>query len=205
MSDDADRIIGLYERHARSYDAERGKTLFERGWLDRFTALIPAGGAVLDIGCGAGDPIARHLIEVGYDVTGIDASDAMIGQCRGRFPGRTWTVADMRRLALGRRFAGLIAWDSLFHLRPQDQRAMFPIFAAHAARGAALMFTSGPWAGEAIGEWHGQPLYHASLDGSEYRLLLAQNGFKVVAQMNEDPGCGGHTVWLARLHGGSDD
>ena len=41
--------------------------------------------------------------------------------------------ADMRRLALGRRFAGLIAWDSFFHLRPQDQRAMFPIFAAHAA------------------------------------------------------------------------
>jgi SAM-dependent methyltransferase len=205
MTDDADRIIGLYERHARSYDAERGKTLFERPWLDRFIALIPASGTILDIGCGAGEPIARHLIEAGYDVTGIDASDAMIGQCRGRFHGWTWTVADMRRLALGRRFAGLIAWDSFFHLKPDDQRAMFPVFAAHAAPEAALMFTSGPWAGEAIGRWHGQPLYHASLAGAEYRLLLARNGFKVVAQKNEDPGCGGHTVWLARLHGGNDD
>ena len=44
MTDDADRIIGLYERHARSYDADRGKTLFERPWLDRFAALIPSGG-----------------------------------------------------------------------------------------------------------------------------------------------------------------
>lgn len=202
MTDDADRIIGLYERHARSYDADRGKTLFERPWLDRFAALIPSGGTILDIGCGSGEPIARHLIETGHAVTGIDASDAMIGQCRGRFPAAKWTVADMRCLALGQRFAGLVAWDSLFHLRPDDQRAMFPILAAHAAPEAALMFTSGPRAGEAIGEYRGQPLFHASLDGAEYRLLLAQNGFKVVAQTNEDPTCGGHTVWLARSLGG---
>lgn len=37
---------------------------------------------------------------------------------------------------------------------------MFPVFAAHAAPGAVLMFTSGPTAGEAIGEWEGEPLYH---------------------------------------------
>jgi len=202
MTGDADRIIGLYERHARSYAADRARTLFERPWLDRFAALIPPGGTILDIGCGVGEPIARHLIETGFAVTGIDASDAMIGQCRGRFPAGKWIVADMRHLAFGQRFAGLIAWDSFFHLKPEDQRAMFRVFAAHAAPEAALMFTTGPWAGEAIGEWCGQPLYHASLDGAEYRLLLAQNGFKVVAQTNEDPTCGGHTVWLARSLGG---
>ena len=61
------------------------------------------------------------------------------------------------------------------------------------------MFTSGPAYGEAIGEWRGEPLYHASLDPAEYRALLDENDFEVVAHVAEDPACGHHTIWLARL------
>jgi hypothetical protein len=104
----------------------------------------------------------------------------------------------MRRLALGRRFDGLLAWNSFFHLTREDQRAMFPVFAAHASPGAALMFTSGPSDGEAIGSFEGEPLYHASLAPEEYRALLAGHGFAVVAHVAEDAGCGGLTIWLAR-------
>ncbi len=104
----------------------------------------------------------------------------------------------MRQLVLDRRFDGILAWDSFFHLTPKDQRAMFPVFAAHAARGAALMFTSGPSFGEAIGVYQGEPLYHASLDPAEYRDLLSANGFEVVAYAPEDQSCSGHTIWLAR-------
>jgi hypothetical protein len=91
-----------------------------------------------------------------------------------------------------------LAWDSFFHLTPDDQRRMFPIFAAHAAPGAALMFTSGPSQGEAIGSYRGDPLYHASLDPAEYTSLLNANGFSVVDRAVEDPACGGHTIWLAQ-------
>ena len=76
---------------------------------------------------------------------------------------------------------------------------MFPVFRKHAAPRAALMFTSGPAHGEAIGGYKGEPLYHASLDAAEYRALLNANGFEVVAHVVENPDCGGHTVWLARL------
>jgi hypothetical protein len=57
---------------------------------------------------------------------------------------------------------------------------------------------SGPSYGEAIGNYKGEPLYHGSLDGDEYRLLLDQNGFEVVSHVVEDPHCGHHTVWLAQ-------
>jgi hypothetical protein len=76
---------------------------------------------------------------------------------------------------------------------------MFPIFKRHAAPGAALMFTSGPSYGETVGSYHGEPLYHASLDGDEYRALLDQNHFHVVAHSVEDPDCGGHTIWLEQF------
>jgi len=198
MSDMADAITGLYERHACAFDNERGRSLFEKPWLDRFLALLPAAPSVLDIGCGSGEPIARHLTAQGCAVTGIDSSPTLIGLCRARFPQSDWQVADMRALALGRDFDGLIAWDSFFHLTPADQRAMFAVFRAHAAAGAALMFTSGPAHGEAIGSFEGEPLYHGSLAPEEYRGLLAGNGFEVVHHRAEDPDCGGHTIWLAQ-------
>jgi ubiquinone/menaquinone biosynthesis C-methylase UbiE len=103
----AERIVGLYERHARAYDRDRGKTLVERPWLDRFLANVPLGGTVLDIGCGTGEPIARYLLQCGRRVVGVDSSPAMIEMCRARFPGAEWEVADMRRLALGRTTASL--------------------------------------------------------------------------------------------------
>ena len=123
----------------------------------------------------------------------------MIDVCRQHFPAQEWIVADMRTLALPRTFSGILTWDSFFHLCPDDQRHMFPAFRAHAAPNAALMFTSGPAHGEAIGNFAGEPLYHASLDAAEYRSLLDRNGFRVVSHVVEDPDCGGHTVWLAQL------
>lgn len=198
MTDSADAIVALYQRHAAAYDRQRGRKLMEARWLDRFLSLLPANPSALDVGCGMGEPIARHLIERGCAVTGIDSSPPLIALCRERFPEQSWQVADMRELALGRRFDGLVAWDSFFHLTADDQRRMFPRFRTHAADGAALLFTSGPRDGEAIGSFEGEPLYHASLDPAEYRKLLDENGFAVVEHLAEDPDCGGHTIWLAR-------
>jgi hypothetical protein len=92
-----------------------------------------------------------------------------------------------------------MAWHSFFHLTPDDQRAMFPVFARHAAPGAALMFTSGPEHGERVGDYRGDPLYHASLAPAEYEALLAANGFRLLSYVPEDRTCGGATVWLAKF------
>ncbi len=194
----ANEIPALYERHAETFDRVRGKAMFERAWLERFLTLVPEGACVLDLGCGSGEPLAQYVIDHGRKITGVDSSPSMIAMCRARFPHATWHVGDMRQLDLKEQFAGLLAWHSFFHLTPDDQRAMFEVFAAHTAPGAALMFTSGPDAGEAIGDFEGDTLYHASLAPDEYRRLLATHGFEVVHHLAEDGEAGGATVWLAR-------
>jgi len=199
MNSPSDQIIALYERHAEHYVADRSQQGLEGAWLDRFIALVPPRAAILDIGCGFGEPIARYLINRGFAVDGLDTSPTLIRRCRERFPHRTWQVADMRTLELGKCFQGLVAWDSFFHLCPEDQRRMFPIFGRHAAAGAALMFTSGTSHGEAIGSYRGELLYHGSLADEEYQTLLGSNGFRVEAHVVEDPDCGRHTVWLAQM------
>jgi SAM-dependent methyltransferase len=202
MTTDADNIVGLYERHALQWASDRSRPgrFMERDWLDRFTALITPGGTILYIGCGFGKPIAAHLIAQGFDVCGIDSSPTMISLCQRDFPDHEWLVGDMRTFALSRRFDGIIAWDSFFHLTCDDQRKMFPRFRDHALPGAPLIFTSGPSQGEAIGDLHGEALFHASLDPEEYRALLAASNFDVVDHRPDDPECGGHTIWLARRH-----
>jgi SAM-dependent methyltransferase len=195
MSDPS--IVDLYERHASAYDKDRDRALQERRWLDRFFRHVRPSGTVLDVGCGMGEPIARYCMEAGFEIVGIDSSPSMIAICRARFPHAEWLVGDMRELSLNRRFDGILAWDSFFHLNADDQRKMFPRFARHASAGAPLMFTSGWSAGVALGSYRGEPLYHASLDPSEYGDLLSANGFSVECFIPNDPDCGEHCVWLA--------
>lgn len=192
-------VVHIYEANAAAFDRDRGRQLMEAGYLDAILRRLPPGGrSVLDLGCGAGEPIAGYLIDNDCRVTGVDAAPAMIDLCKARFPDMAWMVGDMRSLALGQRFGAVIAWDSFFHLSANAQRGMFPIFREHVAPRGLLLFTSGPEHGEAIGVLYGQPLYHASLAADEYRCLLARNGFEVVQHAVEDPACGGHTVWLAQ-------
>lgn len=198
MAGEDANIIALYERHALLFDQMRGRNLFERAWLDRFISTMKPRGQVLDLGCGVGEPIAAYLLQRGHHVTGVDTSETMIGLARQRAPQFAWYVADMRKFYIPTKFDGILAWHSFFHLNAADQRAMFPRFAAMAGSGAALMFTSGHFEGEAMGEFGGEPLYHASLSLDEYESLLTKNGFEVVAQASQDPGCGGATIWLAR-------
>jgi 2-polyprenyl-3-methyl-5-hydroxy-6-metoxy-1,4-benzoquinol methylase len=195
----AKNIIELYRKYAREWVALRGEYLYEKVWLDRLLALVPAQAQILDIGCGSGKPIAAYLLAQGCTVTGVDSSEAMLSMARQNFPNQTWIQADMRQFNLQQKFDVILAWDSFFHLTQDDQRLMFAQFVRHAKQGTVLMFSSGPAHGEAIGELFGEPLYHASLAPEEYRDLFNQSGFQVLDMVAEDPDCTGHTVWLAQM------
>jgi SAM-dependent methyltransferase len=202
MQELADRIIDHYERHALDWDADRNLCVDpwnDKPWHERFVSALPAGASVLDLGCGSGSPVARYLVECGLRVTGVDSSPTLVSLCEQRLRDQEWLVQDMRSLQLSRQFDGVLAWDSFFHLRPDDQRRMFSVFARHAAPSAVLMFNSGPAYGEVVGEYRGDPLYHASLSPDEYTALLTGIGFEVIAHAADDWNTGGgRTVWLAR-------
>ncbi|MFZ5962902.1 class I SAM-dependent methyltransferase [Thalassococcus sp. BH17M4-6] len=188
----------IYDRHAAGFDRQRGRSFFEQGWIDRALADVPPGGAVLDLGCGAGEPVARYLIGRGFAVTGADFAPAMLDLCRARFPDADWRLADMRTLDLGRRFDAIIGWNSFFHLTEAEQRAALPRIAGHLAPGGRLLLTVGPDAGKVTGTVDGQTVFHASLAPREYRAVLARAGSPVEAFVPEDPTCHFHSLLLAR-------
>lgn len=191
-------ILATYEAVARAW-AETGgaRALREGAVLDALIAGMVA-PAVLDLGCGSGLPLARALVARGARVTGVDGAAAMVAAFAANLPGVAVVQRDMRDLDLGQMFDAILAWDSMFHLSPEAQRAMFTVFARHVRLGGRVMFTSGHEAGTRIGAVGGCAVYHASLDPAEYRALFAAVGFKVLWFRPEDADLGGRSVWLAQ-------
>ncbi|MGB0562162.1 MAG: class I SAM-dependent methyltransferase [Spirulinaceae cyanobacterium] len=191
------RTIETYEAHAKAWDEQRSKVLFEKNWLDRFIAYLPTGGEVLDIGCGAGVPIAQYLLRQGFNLTGVDASPTMISLSSSRFPEGKWIVMDMRSLSLPQSFDGIVGWDSFFHLDPDEQRTTLSSFCQNLNPGGTLLLTIGDKAGEVLGRVDGKQVYHSSLDPTEYKEILISVGFSKVTIVCCDKNCGERSVLLA--------
>lgn len=197
LSDLAERTQDVYERIAHQFAAQRPKSLIERPWLDRFLAQLPQGGDILDLGCGAGEPIAAYFMQQGFRVLGLDASQAMIDLARENLPDGRWHVGDMRDLDLGMQFNGVIGWNSFFHLTQDEQRDVLPRIASHLHTNGALLLSVGPEEGEVAGHVCADPVYHASLSPSEYADILNRLDMDFVDFMPEDPACFGMTLLLA--------
>lgn len=81
-------------RH-RDFGGARHEVETMIGWLD-----LPRGARVLDLCCGMG----RHslaLSEAGYEVTGVDLSEALLREARSQVGAEavTWLRSDMRELS----------------------------------------------------------------------------------------------------------
>lgn len=107
----------LGEAYAHDYLAEPFfRDAFE-GWRGR----LPAGGRVLEVGCGHGEPVAAALAAAGLRVTGIDPSGEMIELARARASG------DFRQMALAEleeveAFDGACCFFSLLCMDPIELR-----------------------------------------------------------------------------------
>ncbi len=196
------RIIDLYREGAEDWIAARTALgqgdLNDAGWLERFAAALPAGACVLDAGCGHGRPIGAALIARGFRVTGFDTSEPLTRHARATLPKGDWITGDMRTLDIDRRFDGIIAWCSLFHLTPTDQRIALPGLLQCGAPGAVVLFNAGAAEGEAIGRWRGEDLYHASLSPAAYHAILADAGYVIDAGNTEMRPEANTGVWMAR-------
>ncbi|HXB67987.1 MAG TPA: class I SAM-dependent methyltransferase [Candidatus Acidoferrales bacterium] len=132
-----DDFAWFYNRYWNEEFHSLAWAILERIWLPG----VPPKARILDVCCGTGY-LAGLLTERGYQVTGIDASSAMIEHARNHVPAARFHVADATRFRLHGKFAAAVCtFDSLNHiLSAEGLEAAFRNTAAALKPGAPFVF-----------------------------------------------------------------
>lgn len=111
------------QQTAISYEYERIADIKRLKFIaESLAKAIPAGGNILDVGCGNG-VISRHLGQFGYNVLGIDISDKTIAvaKSKNKLPNVRFEVISAEDLiAQGKQFDAVICSEVLEHLNQPE-------------------------------------------------------------------------------------
>lgn len=184
----------LAERYAETLGDELAYKLFDRAFLDRLAALVPAGAWVGDVGCGPGH-VARALAERGLRVHGIDIAPEMIERARGEAPGMRpeprFDVGDLLALPVDDgAWGGALAFYSLIHVVREDLDAALGELARVVAPGGALAIAV--HAGQGTIEAHevfGAPVHIAAtlFELDELARAVTAAGFDLLERTQRAP------------------
>jgi SAM-dependent methyltransferase len=98
----------------------------ELGEGELVARAVPAGGSILELGCGTGR-ITRQLVARGFRVTAVDESPEMLAHVRD-----AGTVcARIEGLDLGRRFDAVLLASNLLSAEPEQRRAFLETCRRH--------------------------------------------------------------------------
>lgn len=174
-----------YDRIAESYAAWEEAGGVKERYLGRLAELVPDGGRVLDLGCGTGERVTRHLLER-YEVVGVDVSPHSIDLARERVPGAQYLCADMAELDLeDGSFAGVTAFFSVIHVPREEQAGVLASIHRWLRPGGHAVVTLGAAEGEGTGEFLGAEMFWSSWSREQNLALLADAGFEVLSADEE--------------------
>lgn len=104
--------LPFYDDNAAAYILST-KDLDLSELYDQFLLHIPAGGLILDAGCGSGRD-SRHFALKGFQVEAIDASPKMVAAA-GQYPGVQAKVQRFQDMTTANHYDGIWACASLVH------------------------------------------------------------------------------------------
>jgi SAM-dependent methyltransferase len=99
----------------------------ERGEGELVAQAVPAGGTILELGCGTGR-ITRQLVARGFRVTAVDESAEMLRHVRDAEA----VHAQIEGLGLRRRFDAVLLASNLLTAEPPQRRAFLATCVRHA-------------------------------------------------------------------------
>jgi SAM-dependent methyltransferase len=189
-----DVVAAGYNAIADAYLDRFGVSTVRQKWVDRLIENLPLkGGRVLDLGCGAGIPVARDLAALEYSVVGIDGSAQQIIRARRNVPAATFIEADMCEVELeAASFDAVGAFYSITHIPRAQQAQLISKIASWLKPGGTLVASFGAGAaGTWTGEWLGTTMFfgHSSEEATLKCLIDAGLNVRcslVERQDNED-------------------
>ena len=189
-----------YERCAAAYDAARQDEAFPQ--LALLSRRLADGASVLDIGCGAGVPVAHSLCER-YMVTGVDISGAMIKLARQHVPEANFIESDIMALDLpAASFEAIVSFYAIFHIPREEHAELFRRIYRWLKPGGYLLVTLS-FDDEPVyteNDFFGAQMAWSNYDLDSYLRLLQSTGFQLLETTRLGHGFSGEADHDAEAH-----
>ena len=191
-----------YDRIATRYADRRDQTS-SLPFLEALDARLGANSRILDLGCGAGLPVDRWLVDRGHSVIGVDVSAKMVRLARRNVPEARYEQRDMAALEPGAYAVdAVVSFFALFHVDRCRHRQLLGCLHACLPPGGLRLVTTGrsDWEGEE--DFLGERLAWSHFDRATNRALIEDAGFTVLLEDrhrgNASEEDDWHPIFLAR-------
>lgn len=190
-----------YDRIPRRYLVEREKI---DNWkeIEAFCSKLPSNAKILDVGCGTGVPIARYLIDRGFEMVGIDLSNEMVSIAQRKVPGGRFLQMNMTDMEFpSESFDGLISCYAVFHVPRNKHAAIFQSFYKILKPDGFMLASVGASEWEEVEEYYGVDMFWSHFDPTTTQSLITEAGFDIEFNRTVENGGEVHNWVLARKGG----
>ena len=195
MNDISKLVEQGYNKIAEDYYTHRNLNKFNTE-LEKFVVLLSDDAHVLDVGCGAGIPTAKFLVNKGIKVTGIDLSDTMLHLARKNVPTGEFIKMDMNEIEFSENsFDGIISVFALFHVPKEKHFEIFKKFFEIIKPGAILLINTGVSESEGTSRFFGVPMFWSNFSPKITLDLVKKAGFSIISEEILQKG-GEYQYWI---------
>lgn len=194
MEEGYDRIAERYLDDARE---ARGPGSQYRTFVRRVSSMIPAGGRVVDLGCGAGEPVAGELA-ARATVVGVDLSIRQLRLAEDRAPGTRLIRADMAEVHFRDGVLhGVVAFFSIIHVPREAHAELYRRIARWLRPGGVFagVLGAGDNPRELASDFFGAPMFWSHFDAATNLTMLRAAGLEVI-EAEEVEEVGERPLWV---------
>jgi len=115
----------IAEEYAEAFAGEHDRKPKDREMLRRFSQAIGDRKPVWDIGCGPGQT-AKHLKDLGVEISGLDLSEKLLKQARTIHPGIHFKKGNLLKLEFDNdSIAGIVSFYAIIHFTRKQVEIAF--------------------------------------------------------------------------------
>ena len=187
VRDGYDRIAERYAYLVGGAGRTRGIAEQQERYIRWVLDALPAGSHVLDLGCGAGIPVAASL-SARFRVTGVDFSAVQLRLAHSNVPAAQLILGDMTTIEFrAASFDAVVAFWSIIHVPRSGQQAVVHSIARWLRPGGLFVASMGVKSREVDVEndWLGVPMFWSHYDPARNRAMCETAGFTVESDVIE--------------------
>ncbi len=169
-----------YNRIAARY-AEGRDQASSVPYLERLNRLLDPNSLILDLGCGAGLPVDRWLVDRGHRVIGLDISDTMLALAKHNVPEAQYEMRDIATLANGEFCVdAVVSFFTIIHIDRRDHRDLLNRIRSWMPKGGVMLITMGRSDWEGQEDFYGVNMEWSHFDRETNHRLIGESGFSII-------------------------